>query len=175
MSVVISTSADLHHRLCRHLLRSRVEQVAFLLADATLNDPTELHLIELREIRPEEFEVQGGFHVALKDDVRARIIKWAWDRGSCLIEVHSHRTTSAKFSPTDLDGLGEFVPHVWWRLGGRPYCALVFAADGSFDALAWISSPEQPERVDALIIDGRSEIPTGLTHDMMTRPGTHHG
>jgi hypothetical protein len=147
-----------------HLLGDGVEQVAFLLADLSDGDSTaDLHLREIARVAPLDFTYQGAFHVSLADDVRPRMIKWAWDRGSCLVEAHSHLEGPAAFSPTDLAGLEEFVPHMWWRLQ-RPYAALVLAPDG-FDGLAWVHGPEAPVGIDGVRIDGGRDLKptTGIT------------
>lgn len=172
MPVVISTTGELDEGLRRHLLSGTAEQVAFLLAEARLDaDRCELRLVDLQEIPHQDFEAQTAFHLALKDEARARVIKWAWDQDLCLVEAHSHRFGPARFSPTDITGLEEFVPHVWWRLRGRPYAALVLT-EGDFDAVAWICGPHQPERVESLTVDGRTPAtPTGLSHELMARRG----
>jgi hypothetical protein len=118
----------------------------------------------VREIEGTAFDVQTPWHLTLSDETRAAVIKWAHDAGEALMEVHSHMDLGpACFSPSDLLGLGDFVPHVWWRLRHRPYGALVFG-DGSFDGLVWRSDPDAPEQVEALVIDGEAEWPaTGRT------------
>jgi hypothetical protein len=86
--------------------------------------------------------------------MRPQIIKWAWDAGASLVEAHSHGDTgTACFSPSDLCGLQEWVPHLWWRLRGRPYSAIV-TTDKTFDAIAWIDDPDRPEQVHHLEIVG---------------------
>jgi hypothetical protein len=68
---------------------------------------------------------------------RARVIKLAHERNAILLEVHSHPSGQpACFSPADIFGLVEFVPHIRWRLKGKPYAALVFGRN-SVDGLAW--------------------------------------
>src|ERR1700693_4125070 len=83
------------------------------------------------------FVRSSAFHFELNHDVQANIIKEAHNRGCCLVEAHSHPFPAvARFSSTDVSGLLEWVPHVRWRLKGRPYVALVLAP-GSFDALVF--------------------------------------
>src|SRR5205823_8524054 len=122
-------------------LQNRNEQVAFLFANvdigqgATIFRPADSYLAQRSD-----FDVHAAFHVALTDEARAQIIKQAWDSGTSLVEFHSHPHDCSRtmFSPTDLLGLEQFVPHCWWRLRGRPYLAVVVAHQ-SFDALAWIT------------------------------------
>jgi hypothetical protein len=93
------------------------------------------------------------------------LIKRAWDSGTSLVEFHSHPRDrwQAMFSPSDLAGFDEFVPHCWWRLRGRPYLAVV-VAQRSVDALAWVTDPRRPVRLDAIWLDGGKEIvPSHLT------------
>lgn len=172
MSITLSAAPGLYRRLRAHLLQDDVEQVAFLVAVHHLTN--ELRLDDLYGVPPSEFDYQGPLHVSLMPDVRAKVIKWAWDRKACLVEAHSHRGQgAAEFSASDIAGLMEFVPHVWWRLRGRPYVALVFTED-SFDALAWIRGPLTVESVEILRVgDSREDRPTGLTHSRLARRSTH--
>lgn len=99
----------------------------------------------------------------LSDEMRAEIIRWAWAEEASLVEAHSHAFGPAQFSPSDLEGLEEWVPHLWWRLRGRPYGAIV-VADGTVDALAWIEGADVPEQIVTLEIAGEGSIPaTGGT------------
>jgi hypothetical protein len=109
-------------------------------------------------VAPTGFEAQSAVHVSLRDETRAAITKWAWDAGRSLVEAHSHGDAgSAEFSASDLCGFAEWVPHLWWRLRGRPYAAIVTAGE-TFDALAWIVAPQQPEQVRAVDITGRGRL-----------------
>ena len=55
------------------------------------------------------------------------------------------------------------VPHLWWRLRGRPYGAVVVDGD-TFDGLAWVVSADRPEHVVGIEFDGGGFLPaTGLT------------
>jgi hypothetical protein len=166
---VLRANAALWGSLEFHLLAGEVEQVAFLLADVRTPGSREFRLCAVSPISEGEFSYQGAFHVSLKDEVRPRMIKWAWDEGGCLVEAHSHRNGPAAFSPTDLAGLDEFVPHMWWRLQ-RPYAALVLAP-GSFDGVAWWEGPDAPIGIDGVVVDGstRFRAATGLSHRRILR------
>lgn len=170
MSVSIAISGE-EHRAARAHLRGNIEQVAFFLADFD-PDTRCLQVRDWRAIPPSGFEYQSAFHVTLTDATRADIIKWAWDADACLVEAHSHGDRGlAAFSPSDFSGLAEWVPHVRWRLRGRPYGAIVTAGD-TFDGLAWTATGP-PEPITALHIDGQpSRNATGLslpTRDPMRR------
>jgi hypothetical protein len=153
---------DLYKALGGHL-GARAEQVGFFLAN-WLPEERRFVLRDWWAVPPEGLEHQSDFHVSLTDDIRAEAIKWAWDSGACLVEAHSHgKWRPAKFSPSDLWGFKEWVPHLWWRLRGRPYAALVTAGD-TFDAVAWIDGPNVVEQVELLVIEGGDTLlATGRT------------
>jgi hypothetical protein len=134
------------------------EGAGFFLAQY-LPDEHVFRLHRGRRIPEGGFESRSDFYLVLRDEMKAEIIKWAWDEGASLVEAHSHAFGPARFSPSDIDGFDEWVPHLWWRLRGRPYGALV-VAEGTFDALAWIERAEAPEQVDALEVAGEGSVPT---------------
>jgi hypothetical protein len=161
MPIRITLPAEVAAKLDRHLASGAEEQLAFLLCQWSGDVAT---VFDFRAVAGASFDLQTPWHLSLSDEERAAVIKWAHERGGCLIEAHAHRLGSAAaFSPTDLSGLQVFVPHVWWRLQHRPYAALVF--DGAtFDGLAWRSHPRSPERVERLVVEGRpDQLATGLT------------
>jgi hypothetical protein len=158
----------------REHLRGRIEQVGFFLADFE-DDLGSLTLHEWRPMPPEAFEYQGAFHVALRDEIRPEVIKWAWDARRCLVEVHSHGDEGvAQFSASDVWGLEEWVPHVRWRLRGLPYAAIVTAGD-TFDALAWIGDAAEPSQVERIEVDGDACRATGRTLARRSWEETSHG
>jgi len=150
------------YRAARAHLRGYIEQVGFFLADFDIEGSVFV-VREFRPMPPEAFEYQSAYHVTLRDEMRPEIIKWAWDADACLVEVHSHGDEGiASFSPSDLYGFDEWVPHVRWRLRGRPYAAIVSAGD-SFDALAWLDDENGLVQVTALKVDGIAHAPTART------------
>jgi len=162
--MLIIISLALHRQLLNHLFSGTTEQLAFLLATQTESPESGFNVEALRCIPPEGFYVQTAYHLSLASETRAEMIKWAWDHDSSLIEAHSHLDDEdPMFSPTDLAGLREFVPHVWWRLQGRPYAALVFSPQG-YDALVWTKSPNVAHELTALRVLGQSDQrPTSLS------------
>lgn len=153
--------ADLYDRFRRDL-NVRAEGAGFFLADYQA-DARALRFRDWRIVPESGFESRSEFHLVLRDEVRAEIIKWAWDMSASLVEVHSHRFGNAEFSWSDLRGLQEWVPHLWWRLRGRPYGAIVLDGE-TVDALAWIDDAGMPEQVAGLEIVGQGSIrPTGRT------------
>jgi hypothetical protein len=121
------------------------------------------HLIDWAAITPEGFTRRSRFYLELTDTMRAKVIKIAHDLDASLVEFHSHPfQTLAEFSSSDLLGLQEFVPHVWWRLKGKPYLAIVTAPSG-FDGIAWIRDPHSPTKLREIFVGGEALRPTGLT------------
>jgi len=103
------------------------------------------------------------YHFELTDETRARVIKRAHDLGTSLVEFHSHAGRwPAAFSASDLLGFQEFVPHVWWRLKGKPYLALVVTRT-SFDGLAWLTDPRTPQHMDGIVVEGSVLTSTRLS------------
>jgi hypothetical protein len=146
--------------LCEQMNRGPEEQVGFLYAavDGDCFTVTELYCVP-----PEGFVAQSAQHLALSDDVRAEVLSRAWSHGGALVEAHSHPgARSACFSPTDLSGFDEWVPHVRWRLQGAPYVALVFAGR-DFDALVWSCESEEPQALDSLYAGEWEQQPSNLT------------
>jgi hypothetical protein len=158
---VISATEELY-RPAREHLTGHLEQVGFFLADFDEMRQA-FALREWRPMPPEAFEIQSAYHVTLRDEVRPEIIKWAWDAGASLVEVHSHGDHGrACFSPSDIWGFGEWVPHVTWRLRGRPYAAMVTASN-TFDAIAWLNGGAEPSQVERLEVDGEIYRATALS------------
>jgi hypothetical protein len=157
-----AVSSALYDQVRLHL-QGRIEQVGFFLAD--FDGATRTFVLrEWRAIPPEGFEYQSAYHVTLTDEMKTDVIRWASDAGASLVEAHSHADFGrARFSPSDLWGFREWVPHLFWRLRARPYAALV-TAGGSFDALAWMDGPDKPEQVERIQLDdGTVVMPTRQT------------
>ena len=153
--VTFIVTAGIYRRFLADL-DDHVESAGFFLATF---DPAEraFRLREWRTIPPDGFESRSAFHLVLSDETRAEIIRWAWDSGASLVEAHSHDFGVAAFSPSDFYGLKEWVPHLWWRLRGRPYGAIVVDGE-TLDALAWIEDADKPEQVVGLTIDGDGSV-----------------
>lgn len=147
MPAIVSISPAHLHALRDHLFLGEDEQAAFGFAFIESGETFRIEAIEC--IPPTGFAFQSDYHIELSSETQARLIKQAFDLRACLVEFHSHRTGwPARFSSSDFSGFEEFVPHVRWRLTGRPYAAVVFH-ESSFDGLAWINdSPAQLDRID---------------------------
>jgi hypothetical protein len=134
-----------------HLRLPGGEQLAFLLAEW---DRDTARVIDSLFIPGTGFDAQSPWHLTLTDAQRGEVIKWAHDRDGALIEAHAHGGGGrARFSCTDLEGFEESVPHIMWRLPGRPYAALVVAGS-TFDGLAWQAKRQPPVQVDQLVVAG---------------------
>jgi hypothetical protein len=175
-----------------HLLQNDVEQAAIAFArPAGLYDgsddvvwtndsgPRVLQIVETYCCTAADFSFQSAFHIALTDEAQARLIKRAWDLGAAFIELHSHvgfdsskptAAAPAKFSPSDLSGFEEFVPHVRWRLRGAPYVAIV-VTDAEFDAMVWDGESKLPMALVAVDVDGEALTPSGRTLEVIAGGG----
>src|SRR5262245_18999775 len=92
-------------------LSAKVERVGFFLADYE----ADTHALVLRDwwlVPSTGYERQGEYHVTLTDEAQNQAIRWAWKSDACLVEAHSHgHPEPAEFSPSDLAGFDERVPH----------------------------------------------------------------
>lgn len=166
-SVAIQMPEPVWHELLRHLLPtdSELEQGAFLLAqfESRPGGGGVFTHLETQLLRQQDYTSQESDYLELTDSTRARLIKSAHDRQASLVEFHSHPSNyPACLSPSDISGLREFVPHVRWRLAGRPYAAIVVAPKG-FDGLAWTSTAGTVEPVAEMHIGEKRLRGTGLT------------
>jgi len=164
--VLLHLPSEVYDALWRHLLpkRSATEKAAFVYARQDVeNSATVFRYVEWFPVPPDGFTSRSLFHFELTDETRAMVIKRAHDLGASLIELHSHTGSwPARFSPSDHAGFEEFVPHVWWRLKGRPYLAVVVTAS-SFDAFVWLSDPRSPEYLDGIVVKEQLFLPTRLS------------
>lgn len=144
-----------YHKITRHLFPKMIEseEVAFLFSAVSRRDSSiQFRFKSWYGVQPKDYEYRSLEHIELKDEMRQKIIKSAFDLDTAIVEMHSHPfKEAARFSPSDLEGFDEFVPHVFWRLKGKPYSAIVFSAS-DFDALAWIDNPKAPEQLTEIIV-----------------------
>ena len=149
--------------LSRHLERPG-EQLAFMAARQVDGS---LVATDLLLIGDELLDAQDRWHVSLGEDGRSAVIRWGHSTGASLVEVHSHPgPLAAAMSRIDLDGLTEWVPHVMWRLGGRPYAAIV-VTPRTVDALVWDQAGVW--RPDSILWGAISHVPTGISLEMARR------
>lgn len=164
--IILEIPRKIQVLLWRHLLprESDLEEAAFVYTNRERQEEREIfQYIEWFPVVPNGFASQSGFHFELRDETRASVIKRAHNLQASLVEFHSHRGLwPAQFSPSDVLGFREFVPHIWWRLKRRPYLAVVVTGSG-FDGFAWLNSPIAPQRLDGLDIGEEMSTPTGLS------------
>ena len=157
---------DIYREVQAHLLPSdsHSEEVGFLFVKHLSQDDGQVfEFLEWQPIPPEGFVGRSYAHLELTDEARAAVIKRAHDLDASIAEFHAHTGPwPAAFSASDLLGFREFVPHVWWRLRGKPYVAVVVTRK-DFDALAWLTDPHTPQRLDGIEVDGSQLKPTGLS------------
>lgn len=155
--------AEAHRALWSHLLGNADgdEEAAFVFADSSVETGgVRLRYSEHRLVPPCGFAERSAYYLELTDEERAGAIRRAHDSDKVLIELHSHPFQGrAGFSPSDVAGLREFVPHVRWRLRKKPYAALVVARS-SFDALTWVGEGPDPVSLSC-DVNGKELRPTG--------------
>lgn len=144
--------------------RVRTEKVAFIFAEISKTDHNvKLEYKKWYPVKSNEYEYRSGLYVELKDEMRQKIIKTAFDLNTSIVELHSHLySKSAGFTPSDFVGFEEFVPHVWWRLNGKPYVAIVLS-ESDFDALIWIDNPRDYQQLTEIIVGKQHLYPNGLS------------
>ncbi|HLJ97729.1 MAG TPA: hypothetical protein VKU02_31500 [Gemmataceae bacterium] len=178
MTVFLDLRAGLKEELWAHLLQNDTEQVAIVFAAVESKDnATVFSARDAYLATAADFEIHSEFHVELTDEARARIIKTAWDTGTSPVEFHSHPGDyrGAKFSPSDMYGFSDYVPHCRWRLRGRPYLAVVVTPAG-MDALAWTDTGGKPVGLDAIRPAGGAAIrPTNQTIESLKPEVPEHG
>jgi hypothetical protein len=167
----IEIPQNVYDDMRQHLLprRSRDEQAGFVYAKPSQVRGSLLNFehVKWEALGHSDFDHQSSFHLELRDKTKARVIKTAHDLQCSLIEFHSHRGSwPAQFSDSDFAGFEEFVPHVLWRLKGRPYAAVVVSARG-IDGLVW--TPENTLPVTSMLVGTTQVRPTGLSFKTLSK------
>lgn len=164
--IVLEIPPSDYRAIMTHILPNETsnEQAAFVYAKAEdRNKELYFRHIEYELIQSKDFVCHSKFYLELCDDRRAQIIKRAHDLDASLVEWHSHPLYwPAIFSVSDLLGFREFVPHVMWRLKGKPYAAIV-VTPFDFDSLVWVDSPEDACQLSCIKVGLQKLFPTGLT------------
>ncbi|MBW7932343.1 MAG: hypothetical protein H3C62_01770 [Gemmatimonadaceae bacterium] len=164
---VLDLPCHVHEALWTHLLadsRGR-ESAAFAFVRPGAGElHTAFKCVEWFPVPEAGFTSRSAVHLELTDSTRASVIKRAHLLDASIVEFHSHTGPwPASFSPSDLAGFKEFVPHVRWRLKGRPYVAIVVAGDG-FDGFVWAGDDLRPKQLDAIRVDAHVLDATKLTY-----------
>ena len=166
MKTILSIPYKVFRKLKNHLLpiEGDLEEAAFVFT-SLIKNKNEL-IFKYKEWFPvpkDGFSSRSSYHFELANETRAGIIKKAHDLDCSIIEFHSHLGSYPScFSPSDWCGFEEFVPHVLWRLKGKPYIAVVVATSG-FDALVWKSIEQNPKFLNELRIGKISMSLTNLS------------
>jgi hypothetical protein len=141
VSLHLRSNDNTYQQVADHL-RRRPEQIAFLhgttVAGATGELEVTIEIDDVLALHEGDMEL-GEWCVELTERAQDVVLTWAARADGWLVEVHSHLgplADPARFSPTDVAGLADWVPHVRWRLGRRPYAALVFGPT-TFDGVGW--------------------------------------
>ena len=163
--VVVNMGCDMQRLVWRHLLPRRqvFEQAGFLFAVVSGDgDDAVLTCKQFVPLTGPDFSYQSSYHIEVGSEALERAIKCGHDTGMAIVEIHSHLGQwPAKFSGSDYCGFREWVPHVRWRLKGRPYGALVVTNTG-YDGLFW--QADEPGRIHELRVGRRRVlIPTALS------------
>ncbi|ARU59214.1 hypothetical protein OLMES_5230 [Oleiphilus messinensis] len=168
MQFFIDLTEKQHDVIWRHLLPEGATQESAAFIFAEFHEDNKTLLLKAQDyflVEQDGFIAQYDDYIELSDESRISIIKQAHQTNTALIELHSHpfdSPWSAAFSIADMNGFEETVPHMWWRLPGRPYAAIVVSPRG-FDSLVWQKDPNSPECLSALRVDKKVLKPTGMT------------
>jgi len=152
--------------LRRHFFQNELEQGAFLFAEAKHeNGGLNLVVADCYLVPASGWEVQVEYYLQMKDSERAKIMKLAREKTLCAIDCHSHPRAcdDVWFSPSDVAGITEFAQYAKWKLGGKPFAAMVWG-EQSIDAVLWQDEFSHAERVVRVNICGSTNqtlIPTG--------------
>ncbi len=158
MKYAITIPEGLERVLRSHLFQNELEQGAFLFAQPLrYQDELRLEAVDVYLIRPSGWQVQLEVYLEMKDAERAKIMKIAKDRDLAVIDCHSHPGSDDDvwFSPSDKRGISEFAAYVKWKLGGKPFTAMVWG-ESSVDAVGWHDSFEKASKVEEVRILGDS-------------------
>jgi hypothetical protein len=167
MTISMSMTTNAYQELRRHLLQDENEQAAFMFADMEATEDQLIFVVqEIHFMTAEKYTFQSSYHITLDDDVLGEMIRIAWQAGRVLVEVHSHRDDSSpvSFSGSDIRGFASVVPHVRWRMKGRPYAAIVMN-ETSLDALVWDGELDTARPLTRLEVGKDIVYPTNETLD----------
>ena len=165
--ILLRLPDGVYEKVWAHLLGGSQEPESagfiFVVPGSQDDDIKVFEYVEWYPVPPDGFVERSWYHLELTDEIRARVIKRSHDLGASIVEFHSHAGSQpAAFSPTDHRGFREFVPHVWWRLGKKPYFAVV-VTQNDFDGLAWILDPKKPQHIDGIAVADKVLKPTRLS------------
>jgi len=174
IEAILRISNKDHDLLWKHLFSQDGEGAAFIYVKSnTHGDSMTLSPAGFEFIQSNDFVENNYLGLELRPETINKVIVSATKLKAKIVEVHSHPFSkkNTTFSDFDLRGFEEFVPHIWWRLNGGPYVALVYGHN-DFDSLLWIKSPHDPQSLTHILLDeGEKVKPTGATLKMFNREG----
>lgn len=156
MKRIITVPSAIEAQLRKHLFQSEVEQGAFLYAMVEeKSDELNLKVVDVYLVPKEGWQVQIDVYLEMKDSERAKIMQRARKGGYAVIDCHSHPGSDGdvEFSPSDKNGITDFAVYAKWKLGDKPFAAIVFG-EASLDAVVWHDDFTRALAVDAIRIVG---------------------
>ncbi len=156
MKRIITIPRIIEAQLRKHLFQSEVEQGAFLYAMVEeKRDELTLKVVDFYMVPKEGWQVQKDVYLEMKDSERAKIMQRARKGGYAVIDCHSHPGSegAVEFSPSDKNGIADFAVYAKWKLGAKPFAAIVFG-EASLDAVVWHDDFKRALAVDAVQITG---------------------
>ena len=153
MKTYVLISKNLNNSLKAHLFKNQKEQGAFLFArDSTTNNQLNLIVDDIYLIPSQAWDEQESYYLELSNNEKVKIMKMARERDCNLIECHSHpHQEIARFSPSDVKGLEDFVGYVRWKLPGKKYGAIVCSQSSTF-GLVWNKNGRSPVSIDEILV-----------------------
>ena len=158
MNTNIIIPSGIAEMLRHHFFQNELEQGAFLFAEPKRADGEFSLVVTDHYLVPSScWEVQAEIYLQMKDAERAKIMKMARDKNLCTIDCHSHPHASDDvwFSPSDVAGITEFAQYAKWKLGAKPFAAMVWG-ERSVDAVLWQEAFLEAQRVAEIKIIGDS-------------------
>ena len=156
MKRTITIDSNIEKKLQRHFFQSELEQGAFLFTEVkqTTNEVI-LNVKDYYLIPEDGWQVQLDVYLEMKDSERSKIMSIARKGGYGVIDCHSHpgSDNEVQFSPSDCHGITDFAAYTNWKLGGKPFAAIVWG-EASFDAVVWMTDFKKALPLDELRISG---------------------
>ena len=162
--------AATHAEILQHLFPKgdRREQGGFLFCSYD-NKTQVFNVREWLPLTASDYASQERDYLELSDATRASLIKKGHDMGAALVEIHCHPgQQKVAFSLADWMGFKDFVPHIRWRLKGRPYAALVYGYQ-CIDGFAWIDEQKLPINVTGINTGRAFHFTTGNSMSALSR------
>jgi hypothetical protein len=158
MKFIISIPFEIERLVREHLFQNDLEQSAFLMANSILHkNQLVLNVVDTYLVPKEGWQVQHNLYLEMKDSERAKIMNIARLGGYAVIDCHSHPDSNSQvwFSPSDQYGITDFAAYAKWKLGNKPFAAMVWG-EASLDAVVWWGDFKKPYIVNEVRIKGET-------------------